>query len=143
VTAAIQAKVRRSAAGWTSTFVVSGVDSSDYSENGTNPFISLLWSQLAGGASFDVAHDYSWGTGAVMLATASGVAVGALTNALFSYAPLNDAQRALAYTVFKDTLPYDSRKGPGHKSPANGAFVGVYTGRGSLCRDVRSSLNTE
>src|SRR5215831_15991323 len=159
---------------------VSGVDDSNYPESGTLPLAELLWPQIASGATFEVAHDYSWvgltgtfdrladdllhmrlldaaaaavgaftgvviaatrealdwlnldlgpggtlgvlagvgvflaapalgigGAGAVMLATTTGVAVGALTNALVSYTPLVEVPGwDLATTVFGDKLNF-------------------------------------
>ena len=39
---------------------VSGVDSSDHEEDGSNQLIPLYWSQFAAGATFTVGKDYSW-----------------------------------------------------------------------------------
>ncbi len=40
---------------------VSGVDSADYPESGTNAFIAMYWSEIQSGGSFTVAKDYQWG----------------------------------------------------------------------------------
>jgi len=40
---------------------VSGVDSADYSESGTNPLIAMYWSQIKRSGSFNVAKEYQWG----------------------------------------------------------------------------------
>jgi hypothetical protein len=40
---------------------VSGVDSSDHEEDGSNPLIPLYWNEFTAGATFNVGKDYSWG----------------------------------------------------------------------------------
>ena len=44
--------------------------------------------------------------GALILGVVAGVAIGAVTNAMIKYRPLNDAEIALARQVFADTVPY-------------------------------------
>ena len=75
---------------------VSGVDSADHEEHGTNPLLGLYWSQLAAGPNFSVAKDYHWGgvigglndlvkdvfeIGAGVIGTALGVVIGATREA--------------------------------------------------------------
>ncbi len=40
---------------------VSGVDSADYPESGTNPLIAMYWSEIQSSGGFTVAKDYQWG----------------------------------------------------------------------------------
>ena len=40
---------------------VSGIDSADYPESGTNPLIAIYWSQLKRSGNFTAAKDYQWG----------------------------------------------------------------------------------
>lgn len=40
---------------------VSGVDSADHEEPGSNPLIAMYWSEIKRSGSFTVAKDYQWG----------------------------------------------------------------------------------